>query len=136
MLKNWINEKKNSIIKNWILSKLHPISVNSGACRYNHRCQMNAVHEAIEHEEDGIVACLCIDRIDEKPFVHFININSDKEYFDNTLGHWSFWNDYYYLRVIRKEDFSNICSIFDSIRDDIKQKLPWYVSIFMDENFI
>lgn len=131
---NYFKKKADDIVRNRVISLFHPITVHPGACRYNYRCQMNAVHEAIEHDEKRIAMCICFDHEDPsvgQPFIHFININNENEYFDNTLGHHSQYNYYYLVRLIYDYDFINVNVIFDMFRKEIQRWIPWYIRIFI-----
>ena len=41
----------------------------------------------------------------ETSIIHFINVNKDGEYIDNTLGHWSATYDYYLIKYIENNSF-------------------------------
>ena len=69
------------------------------------------------------------------PIIHFLNIDDEGNYVDNTLGRWSETYDYYLIRTIEKESFFNINKIFSAYRKELKSKLPWYVRWFSDYEF-
>lgn len=127
------NDIAKDIIKDLILTTMPKIDVISGSCRYNFKCQMNSVHEALNNSQDKIAMCFYID--DGEPIIHFININEDGTYIDNTLGRWSEIFDYYLIKTIDKEDFFKINTIFTAYRKELKTKLPFYVRWFANCNF-
>jgi hypothetical protein len=94
------------------------IDVQGGNIHYNFRCHLNAVHYAIENNDDIIVLCITVDNF-KNPFVHFINYTNEK-YIDNTLGHWSKVHEYYFVKKIQKEYFFEAESIFLEYRKYLK----------------
>lgn len=130
---NIFNEKAKEIITNMVIATMPKIEVNSGICRFNFRCQMNAVHDAITNQENKIAMCIYFEG--ENPIVHFINIDNNGNYVDNTLGAWSVKYDYYLVRHIEKESFFSINNIFASYIRELKMKLPFYVRLFSDYDF-
>ena len=130
---NFFEERTNKIIINKILATLPKIKVKSGSCRYNFRCQMNAVHDALNNDEEQIAMCFYI--TEGYPIIHFININKNGEYIDNTLGRWSERNEYFLIKKIDKEDFFDVNTIFTAYRKEIRKSLPLYLRILNGEDF-
>ena len=133
---------KNQAYKHFnnLLNTLQKIEkVNSGVCRQNFRCHLNSVHDALNEGHEKIVMCFYIQKeeyfSDPYPSVHFINIDSDGNYIDNTLGRWSEAYDYYFIRFIYKSDFFIVPKIFGDYRKFLKNTLPWYLRLFCDEGF-
>lgn len=113
-----------------IVSKYNKIKVKSGKCRYNFRCQMNAVHEAKKHKHKKIAMCVYMDE-GTYPIIHFINYHKGK-FIDNTLGEWSSQYDYYFIRWIEDEDMWNVNHVFTAFRTELRKKLSWWVRITSD----
>ena len=122
------NNTSKAIIKNMVIATMTKISVNSGVCRYNFRCQYNSVHDALNDNHERIVMCFYIDG--NHPIIHFLNIDDNNNYIDNTLGRWSETYDYYLIRIIEKIDFFSVDEIFEAYRKELKKGLPFYVRWF------
>lgn len=127
------NEKAKELVKNMVIATMPKIKVKSGVCRYNFRCQLNSVHDALNDEQDKIAMCFYFD--ESYPIIHFLNIDNEGNYIDNTLGRWSETFDYYLIRTIEKDSFFKINDIFTAYRKEVKTKLPWYVRWFSDCDF-
>ena len=133
---NILNDKAISIIKNMVITELPKIKVKSGLCRINFRCHLNAVHDALENKENTIAMCFHIEHGKNKqPIIHFINVNKKGKYIDNTLGYWSKINDYYLVRLIKKQEFLYIENIFGNYRKELNNKLPFIVRILSNVTF-
>ena len=117
---------------NMVTNELEKISVVSGECRYNFMCHRNAVHDALNANQDEVAMCFYID--DDQPIIHFINIE-DGRYVDNTLGRWSDMHDYYLIKTIGKEDFFNIADIFVDYRKQLQGRLPILIRWFNNIDF-
>lgn len=124
------NHKAQKEIYQYIISHFKTIEVNPGECRYNFRCQYNAVHEAIKNNHKKIAMCVYIDK--GQPIIHFINY-SKKQFVDNTLGEWSRCYNYYFIKWIDKEDFWDVDVIFTAFRKDLGRKLNWWTRITSDD---
>lgn len=124
----WADEKADKIYTNAVLSNYSKIEVVAGQCRFNFKCHLNAIHEALEKKDDRIAMCMYIDE-NEQVIMHFLNYHKGK-YIENTLGHHSRFNEYYFVKWIGKEDFDVIGNIFNSTVKDWRKKLPWYVRLF------
>ena len=123
-----INVKVAELIETQIKLEYDKIPVESGACRYNFRCQMNAVHDAIKNKDTELAMTVCIHK-DRYPFIHFVNIHKGK-YIDNTLGVWSAEWDYYLIKVIKEEDFFDINTIFTAYKEYLSKYPPFYLRWF------
>lgn len=126
----YLDKKVREFLVDWTRNELPRIKVKSGVCRYNFRCHNNAVHDALDDGEDQIAMVIYID--EDYPIVHFINLNSEGEYTDNTLGRWSEKMEYYLVRKIDKEDFFNIYTIFNSYRKHLRSKVPLRIRLFSE----
>lgn len=107
-------------IKRFIENNYERIDVKGGNCRFNYKCHLNTVHEAIENKQNKLAMCIYMD--DDYPIIHFVNCNKD-EFIDNTLGHWATQYDYYLIKYIEKKDFFNIVKIFLQYRQELRNKL-------------
>jgi hypothetical protein len=130
---NIFEKKSEKIIKKFIESTMPKIKVESGLCRFNLKCHMNSVHDALNNNQNKIAMCFYIDS--NQPIIHFLNIDSEGRYIDNTLGRWSEIYDYYLIKEIDSSDFFEINSIFSEYRKELKLKLPWYIRWFSDPKF-
>lgn len=128
-----LDDKAKEIVKDHMLATMKRVPVKSGACRYNFRCQRNAVHEALEAGHDEIAMCMYLEG--DNPIIHFLNVDKDGNYTDNTLGQWSQRYTYFLVRHIDKESFFSIESIFSSYRRDLKLKMPLHVRLFSNVEF-
>lgn len=103
-----------------------PIKVTSGKCRYNFRCQMNAVHEAIRRGDEKISMSIYLDALDnDTPIIHFLNVESDGTFVDNTLGEWSSQHEYFHVKYISIDDFFNVNHIFREFVRELRHSLGW-----------
>lgn len=124
-----------NIIKNFVNATYNKIEVKSGNCRYNQRCHLNSVHEALNNNEDKLAMVYCYSKIHDEYNVHFINVNADGEFIDNTFGRWSEAFEYYFIKYINKSDYFDINKIFKSYNKEMLRKLPFYLRWFHDGNF-
>lgn len=109
------------------------IKVKSGKCRYNFRCQMNSVHEAMKKGDKQIAMVMCINDKDY-PFIHFINIHKG-EYVDNTLGVWTEKYSHFLIKTIDEQDFWSINTMFGNYEDYLQSCIPFYLRWFSDITF-
>lgn len=124
-----LNNKAQKEIYQHIISNFETIKVEPGKCRYNFRCQYNAVHEAVKNSHKKIAMCVYMDN--GQPIIHFVNYRKRK-FVDNTLGEWSRCYNYYFIKFIDKEDFWDVDTIFTAFRNDLGRKLSWYVRVLSD----
>ena len=129
----YLNSKAITIIREMIIATMPKIKVKGGICRFNYRCHANAVNDAVVANQDRIAMCFYL--IDNDPILHFVNINEEGEYIDNTIGVWAERYDYYLIRIIDKEQFFDILDIFVNYRKELRSRLPLYVRWFSDESF-
>lgn len=107
---------------------LERITVNAGVCRYNFKCHMNAVHDALQDEQKWIAVCIAEE--DGFQFIHFVNYDPIDGYVDNTLGFWSQNQKYYLYTHVYKADFRKIDAIFTNVRNDLKSRLSFWPRYF------
>lgn len=117
-----------------ILKTMPKINVKSGNCRYNFRCHYNSVHEALNNNDEKIAMVFYFIGTN-KPILHFVNVDKNGIFTDNTIGRWSEIYDYYLIKYIKKEKFFNIDNIFANYRKKLKEYLPFYVRILSDIEF-
>ncbi len=130
MLSGIFNDRAQSEIRNMIISELEKIQIKAGLCRFNNRCHLNSVHDAIEAKQDKLAMCFCVPKKGSGSFIHFINIDSKGAYIDNTLGHWSRKYDYYLIKIIIENEFFNVENIFAAYRKNIRSRLGFFTRIF------
>jgi len=122
-----LENKARDIIVSHARATLTKIPVESGACRYNFRCHNNAVNDALNNNQDSIAMCIYID--EGYPVIHFINIDNDGIYTDNTLGRWSETVEYFLVKKIPKVDFFTVSTVFSAYRKELKRKIPFVIRI-------
>lgn len=128
---NLLNSKAKQFFINHFKTNLNTIEVNSGICRYNFQCHMNAVHDAIVEGDSTIAMCVYI--CGKFPIIHFVKVDEKtSKYIDNTLGQWSQYNEYRLIRLITKDEFRDIDLIFQNYRQELKRKLPFWIRILSD----
>lgn len=125
-----LNSRVEDRYRDMVISKYEKITVFPGEIRWNFRCQMNSVHEALSADEDKIAMCFAIDA-DGSPVIHFLNIHNGR-YTDNTLGVWCAKHDYYFVRIITKEEFFDVNRIFTAFRKQLRRTLPWWLRLLSD----
>jgi len=128
-----LNDKAKGIIKQMVVATMPKIKVIGGVCRYNFRCQNNAVHDAINDKQDKIAMCFYFD--DDYPIIHFINVDKNGKHIDNTLGNWATMYDYYLIRYIERDSFFQVNRIFTAYRKELIAKLPFLVRLLSDCEF-
>lgn len=124
------NLEAQQVIYDHIISKYNSIKVKAGKCRFNYKCQMNAVHEAKKHKHGKIAMCVCMDD-GVYPIIHFINYSKGK-FIDNTLGEWSSQHKYYFIRWIGDEDMWDVDIIFTAFRRELRNNLSWWLRLTSD----
>jgi len=92
-----------------IRSKYKKIEVISGECRYNYRCHLNAMNDAIHNNEDEVAVVFYID-VNGQPITHIINYDGES-YIDNTLGVMAQKYDFYLVAHIDKAEFFNMDNV-------------------------
>ena len=105
--------------------KYDKVEVKPGLCRYNFRCHLNAVHDAIESGHEKIALCLYSGPDLDYPIIHFLNVYHDGTFVDNTLGHWSSKYEYRLVRYISKHEFFSVESIFSNFREELRSATGW-----------
>jgi len=129
----YFDKKAELELKNIAVTNNEKLLVYPGACRYNSRCHHNAVHEAIENGHNRVAATFCLEG--DTPVIHFINIDNNGKYTDNTFGHWAKKFDYYLIKFIEKEDFFSISAEFRKIHKEVYGKLKPLTRFFSNIEF-
>ena len=119
-----------NIIRNHARTNYEEVEVKAGKCRYNQKCHVNSVHDAIRSDQDQIAMMITIDTDDNEPFIHFVNVNHDDEFVDNTFGEWCRTYEYYLIKYVNKDDYFDIIKIFVNYRKELHSILPWRIRIF------
>lgn len=128
------NEKVTNQFYNEIIATKERINVKPGKCRYNFRCHNNAAHEAMKHNHKSFAMVVYMSDKNVDPIIHFINYHKG-EYIDNTLGQWANQHEYYLIRHIGPEDFTNVQFIFNSYRKTVRKNLSWWLRLTSDVTF-
>ncbi len=126
--------KARAEVGQWCRKNLPEINVRGGAYLNNSMCHQNAVHFAWKHNEDKIALVMTVDESDDWATLHFVNINNDGEYIDNTLGNLtgSFYDTKYYLiKIINKDNFKAVMSTFNEYLSIYKKKLKWTTRLLL-----
>lgn len=119
----YFDKKAKSLWIDNVIADLEKIEVEPGTCRYNYRCHNNAIHDAINNKDEKVAVVIYLEN--GCPILHYVNYTKGK-FVDNTLGHFSQFNDYYLLRWINKDQFNNeALEIFTEIRNLWEKKIPW-----------
>lgn len=84
---------------------------------WNNDCHKNAVQALKDGIAEKIIMCMCFAQTDI--FVHYINVDNDGKYVDNTFG-WEYMRyDYYFIREIQPDEYPS---------------LPYYITSMNDKN--
>jgi len=124
------NERAKKEIHEFVKLNYKQMEVIGGKCRYNFRCHMNAVHDAIDNDEKRLALCMYIHG--DHPIIHFVNIDKDGTYIDNTLGHWSSAHKYYFVRDVKEKEFFDVNSTLSTFRYELRNKLTFFTKLFSD----
>ena len=108
------------------------IDVLAGQCRFNQKCHMNAVHDAVVNGEKRIALIMCVDRKDNCAYIHFINVKENGVFVDNTLGYWVTKHDNYFIRYIERSEFDDITDVFIKFRESLHAKLSFFSWLFTE----
>jgi len=130
---NLTNRRVIKFIENKIKIEGTEIDVKAGKCRYNFRCHMNSVHEAMKKGDEQVAMVVCISDTVE-PHIHFINIHKGK-YVDNTLGVWKDKYSMFLVKTIDKQDFWSIESMFRNYDKYLQNCIPFYLRWFSNITF-
>jgi hypothetical protein len=125
------NKEVQRYIKNKIDLELDRIYPVSGECRYNFRCHLNSVHEAVKNNDEYIIMGFYF--CNNQPIIHFYNYQKGV-IIDNTLGCHALQYKHYIYKRVYKKDFKNIETVFLNFRKQIRKSLPWYLRIFSTYN--
>lgn len=130
---NILNNKANSEVINYLRGTKDKIGVLPGKGRFNYKCHFNAVHEAINKKEKRVAMCMLING--EYPGIHFVNVNKDGEFTDNTLGNWVENYEYFLIKYIDDVDYFNIDDVFISYQKELRKKLSFFTRIMSNVEF-
>lgn len=129
----FISNKAERIFLNFAKSH-QKIKVNAGLCRFNYKCQINAVNDAILNKETRVALCFTVRG--ETVIIHFVNVSENGVFTDNTLGYYTAKYEYYFVKFIEEEDFMEIDSVFSAYREMLHDKLPFLIRIFTDLDIV
>jgi len=128
-----LNNKANTEVVNMVRATKNKINIISGNGMFNARCHENAVHAAIGNKDKKIAMCVCVDG--DFTMIHFVNVDSDGVFTDNTLGYFSGEYEYFLIKYIDDVDFFNIHDIFKSYRKEIRKGLSFIVRLLSNIEF-
>jgi hypothetical protein len=115
-------------IISYLRATKNKIDVIPGKCRFNYKCQMNSVHEAINKKHKRIAMCVYIDG--DYPIIHFINVTNKGKFIDNTLGNWATEYEYFLIKYIDDVDYFNINDVFLEYRKQLRRRLSFFTRAF------
>lgn len=118
------DERAKAEIIDYLRATKNKIPVKAGKCRFNYRCQMNAVNDAINKGQDKVAMCVYIDN--GYPIIHFVNVNKKGEFTDNTLGNWVETYEYFFIKFIDRVDYFTINDVFDNYITELKKRLSFF----------
>ena len=128
-----LNNKANSEVINYLRGTKDKIAVQPGKCRFNNRCQYNAVHEAINKKEKRVAMCMYLDG--NEPIIHFLNVSEKGKFTDNTLGNWANNYEYFLIKYIDDVDYFIIDDVFTSYRKEINKQLSFFTRLMSNVIF-
>lgn len=129
-LRDLADIKAKEMMLNFAKKTGEPIKVLPGACRWNYKCQINAVHEALRNGEGSICMGIYLDC--DYPIIHFWNESLKEDipvYTDNSLGEWAAVYTYYLIRHIKASEFWSVNEIFGAFREEINSTFPLWVRV-------
>ena len=128
-----LDERAKREVINHLRATKNKIAVRSGKCRFNYKCQLNSVHEAINKKEKRIAMCVYIDF--GQPIIHFINVTKKGKFTDNTLGNWASQYEYFFIKYIDDIDYFEVNSVFLKYRKELRKKLSLFTRVFSSIDF-
>lgn len=128
-----LNDKAKLEIISHLRATKNKIDVRAGKCRFNYKCQCNAVHEAINKKQDRVAMCMYIDG--NYPIIHFVNVSKKGKFTDNTLGNWVQEYEFFLIKYIDKVDYFNIDDVFTDYRKEIRKQLTFFTKLMSDVEF-
>ncbi len=131
-----LNRRAQTEIINKIITSHNRIYPTPGVCRYNFQCHSNAVHDAYQDGDEHVAMVIYID--DAEPIIHFINVKSIEgktSYVDNTLGIWCTQYEFYLIKLIPKDDFFKVHSLFHIYRKELRKSLSFWTRLLSDQEF-
>ena len=117
-------ERANAEIISHLRGTKNKMDVKAGKCRFNYRCQMNAVNDAITQGHNKVAMCVYID--EGYPIMHFVNVNKKGVFTDNTLGNWAVNYEYFFIKYIDDVDFFTINDVLIDYRVELKKQLGFF----------
>lgn len=125
------DKKARKSIEDTIRLTKEKIEVTGGECRYNFRCHLNTVHEALKHGHPRIAMTVYIE--DDYPIVHFLNVDPETgEFIDNTLGEWARYNEYFLIKYIPEEEFTTVGTYLELYRKELRKGLSFWTRLLSE----
>ncbi len=101
---------------------------------FNHKCFWNAVQYATENKNVKVIMGIYTDKKGYS-YLHFWNKLAD-EHLETTLGFLCNEQDYYPIKEIPSEDWSEIDQIFDEAKAVLESKyVHWYERLILGKDF-
>lgn len=130
-MRDLANIKAKELMLNFAKKNGEAVKVLPGDCRWNYKCQVNAVHNALRAGETSICMGIYLDY--DYPIIHFWNESLKEDipvYTDNSLGEWAVTYTYYLIRHIKADEFWSVNEIFGAFREEINSTFPLWVRVF------
>lgn len=116
------NKYINSIyekVKNYCRTNYQHLDSNKfvlGQGLFNRKCHMNSVQRVKEGKASKVILTI-IFTSNFDPMVHFINIDENGKYVDNTLGwEWECYN-YYMIKELSEQEFDVVGGLLSDTKD-------------------
>lgn len=130
---NLLNNKAKLEVILHLRATKNKIDVRHGKCRFNYKCQCNAVHEAINKKQSRVAMCMYIDG--DYPIIHFVNVSKKGKFKDNTLGNWATNYEFFFIKYVDDVDYFNINDVFNSYSKELRNQLSFFTRLLSDIEF-
>lgn len=130
---NLLNNKAKLEVILHLRATKNKIDVRPGKCRFNYKCQCNAVHEAINKKQSRVAMCMYIDG--DYPIIHFVNVSKKGKFKDNTLGNWATNYEFFFIKYVDDVDYFNINDVFNSYSKELRNQLSFFTRLLSDIEF-
>lgn len=103
---------------------------------YNQRCHLNAYEAVQDGRATGIIECVVIGK-DNDPVTHFINITSEGNYVDFTLGRYYAGYDYLFVRTVEVDKHTDMVEVLQKAKLSLLEKVvpKWLVNSNLLNNY-
>jgi len=125
-----LKDKYYSRIKDEINVLYPEIKCIAGEIRFNYKCHLNSVHEAVKNNHKEIALVIQTENGCD-PIIHFVNYDG-KQYIDNTWGYWTKVCKYNLIRKVPKREFDEVSRILGDTKKYFKNKATFFEKLFHD----